>query len=233
MRTTEPADVAYRLAVAKYHLAASPDSSDLTEAEELFRCCVGRDNKNRPEALFGLGNCLLQKAKGRNLDMVRSAIEAYELALQEATIAAPVAADVKHNLERAKLLALQLSAPTARKDEDNPPAGADNPPKPPPDREPTRNAMGTQNHSGTGRPDKNGKPTPVKADNGQKPIQTDDASAPGVGKLQPILDVSEPSPVPPKDAVSHLEAATQRVLQERDLYRRQKVRPTASGVRDW
>jgi tetratricopeptide (TPR) repeat protein len=234
MRTTEPGEVAFRLAVAKYHLAASPDSSELAEAEELFRCCLARDDKNRAAALFGLGNCLLQKAKGRNLDMVRSAIEAYELSSREGAITEPLSADIKYNLERAKLLALQLSAPPASKDPNTPPPGnEDNPKNPPPEMEHAKDPPGTQENSGTSKTNKNGKPKPVKPEAGQNPIQTEEQPAPGVGSLQPILDVSEPTPVPPKEAVSHLELATQRVLQEREAYRRQKVRPNVSGVRDW
>src|SRR5262249_28669437 len=70
-RTTEPGLVAYSLAAAKYRLAlAADDDRDrgrlLQEAERYYRCCVGPGDPRRARALYGLGNCLLLQAGGRD-----------------------------------------------------------------------------------------------------------------------------------------------------------------------
>jgi Ca-activated chloride channel homolog len=233
-RTTEPGEVAYRLAVVKYQLAVeNDDRKELFEAEELFRCCVGRNNPHRAAALYGLGNCLFLKARGKNLDLVRSAVEAYEQSLKEIGAAGePSTDDVQYNLERAKLLALQLLAPATRPEEKNdPPQGDD--PKPPNNNGPRDpKPPGNTDPSGAGRPDPRGNPTQAKPDQGTKPIETPDM-APGEGHLPAIPDLGEHQPLPPKEALSHLELATKRVQEERRAYRLQKVRPAAPGVRDW
>jgi hypothetical protein len=233
-RTTEPGEVAYRLAVVKYQLGAGANSGkDLSEAEELFRCCLARNNRHRPAALFGLGNCLLLKAKGRDLDLVRSAIEAYEQSLREAGGSGePNADDVRHNLERAKLLALQLLAPATRQDEPEPPKVPDDPRNPPKSKPDDPNPTGGNDPTGSGRPDPHGKPLSVKPDAGNKAIETPE-TMPGVGKLTPIPDLADHAPLPPAEALRHLESATKRVLEERQSYRLQKARPAAPGVRDW
>jgi Ca-activated chloride channel family protein len=233
-RTTEPTEVAYRLAVVKYQLAVEAGGGkDLYEAEELFRCCVGANNRRRPAALFGLGNCLLLKAKGRNLDLARAAVEAYEQSLQEVGNSDELNADdVRHNLERAKLLALQLLAPATRKDEQEPPNAPPDDKKPPKTSPSDPNPSGANDPTGSGKPDPRGKPLPIKPENGNKAIETPEA-APGAGNLTPIPDIGEHAPLPPKEALSHLESATKRVLQERQTYRLLKARPVAPGVRDW
>ena len=232
-RTTEPGEVAYRLAVVKYQLAVGGGGKDLYEAEELFRCCLARNNRHRPAALFGLGNCLVLKAKGRDLDLVRSAIEAYEQSLQEIGDPAEVNADdVRHNLERAKLLALQLLAPATRQDEPEPPNVPNDPTNPPKSKPNDPDPSGGNDPTHSGRPDPHGKPLPVKPDTGTKPIETPE-TAPGVGKLTPIPDLAEHAPLPPAEALSHLDSATKRVLEERQTYRLQKARPAALGVRNW
>ncbi len=232
-RTTEPSEVAYRLAVVKYRLAVEDgEGKALYEAEELFRCCVGRDNPHRGAALFGLGNCLVAKARGRNLEMVRAAVEAYEQSLREPGQAAEFAADVRHNLERAKLLALQLLAPATRDDKSDPPNNEEDPPNKPNAGPRDPNPATNPDPSGATKPDPRGAQVPTRPDPGQKAIETD-VAAPGVGELTPVPDLAEHAPLPPKEALSHLEAATKRVLQEQKAYRLQKVRPVAPGVRDW
>jgi Ca-activated chloride channel family protein len=236
-RTTEPVEVAYRLGVVKYQLAVEAGGGrDLFEAEELFRCCVGRGNPRRAACLFGLGNCLLLKARGKNLELARAAVEAYEQCLQEPGLSAEFTADARHNLERAKLVTLQLLAPATRPEDKNstePPPDPDPDPKNPPNtgRHDSNPPSGTDPKN-SGKPDPNGTPQPVKPDPGQTPIQVPE-TAPGVGNLSPIPDVADPQPVPPKEALSHLESATQRILQERQAYRLQKTRPVVPGVRDW
>ncbi len=231
--TTEPVEVAYRLGVVKYQMAAEAGGgANLFEAEDLFRCCLDKGSPHRPQALFGLGNCLLLKSKGKSLELVRAAIESYEQSLA-AGLPEEVAAEARYNLERAKLLALQLLAPATRKEvepPDNPEEDAHRPadPRPNDPRPPNK----TDGGMGTGNPDPRGNPFQMKNDTGQTPIQTSDP-APGVGKLTPIPDLSTPEPIPPKDALSHLETATKRVLEERQTYRLQKLRPAVRGVRDW
>src|SRR6516164_5322763 len=76
-RTTDPGRVAFNRATAVYHQALEdPDDAAelLREAERLYRCCLELDDPRRPRALYGLGNCLLQRAGDQGLDDLKAAI---------------------------------------------------------------------------------------------------------------------------------------------------------------
>src|SRR4051794_6062659 len=63
--TTDPAQVAFNLAAARYFLAQTHSEgrgANLQAAEELYRCCLDPSDPNYLQALYGLGTCLLQSA---------------------------------------------------------------------------------------------------------------------------------------------------------------------------
>jgi tetratricopeptide (TPR) repeat protein len=229
-RATDPGMVALNRAAVKYRLAlADGGEDDLKEAEQLYRCCTGADDPRRPRALYGLGNCLLLKSGDRDLTAVRSAIGYLEQYLREATTDEPLAADARHNLERARLLALQIQAATP--DSGKPPPDGDTPP----DQRQQDRSQDTPNllrTPGGERPDPRATAGARKPDPGQAPRGTDDTS-PGKGNLPPIADQADPAPLSEQDAAEHLEQAARRITEERMTHRQRNARPPASGVRDW
>src|SRR5439155_2289277 len=68
-RATDPGRVTFGLATAKYHQAAKDGSaSGLYEAEQLYRCLLGGHESRRKQALFGVGNCLVERGGQRDTD---------------------------------------------------------------------------------------------------------------------------------------------------------------------
>ncbi len=232
LRATDPGLVALSLAAAKYHLALEADgpSPALYEAEALYRCCLEPNDPRRPRALYGLGNCLLRKAAGRDAASLRAALACYDHCLQAAAEDAALTADAAHNRERTRLLLLQVVPQPGDSSEDRPPANDTANPPPAPDRSPL-GALEAQ--AGLdGRPDaRTG--TAVKPEPGSAPVQTDAPPPPGAGDLPPIPDQADLPPLPARDAAEHLERAHQRIAQERRDFRRTRVRPPAEGVRGW
>ncbi len=116
MHSTDPAEVAFYLAGAKYHLAVKTEgfSPELREAEQLYRCCLEPANPHRPRALCGLGNCLLHKAGTNDEDSLRAAIACYDRCLQSAGDDAALASDALYNREKARLLLLAIPAANQR-----------------------------------------------------------------------------------------------------------------------
>jgi hypothetical protein len=232
-RTTEPSLVAYDLAAAKYRLALESDDDRarlLQEAERHYRCCIEPGDPRRARALYGLGNCLLLQAEGRDAAGLREAVARYDECLAEPALDADLAADARHNRERARLLALQLTPPTRPQDQ---PSQGDDPKPPEPKKQPDRPEKNPAQQPGAERvkPDDKGKP--AQADQGDKPIETDALPPPGEGKLPPVPDRADLPPLSPEDAASHLELAAKRILEEAKAHRRAGVRPPPAGVKDW
>jgi hypothetical protein len=234
LRTTDPGQVAFNLATAKYHLGISEAGSvqTLREAEQLYRCCLTPGDPRRVRALYGVGNCLLARAVAQpSLDVasLRAAVVAYRQCQRLAGDDARLANDARQNLQRARLLLLQVS-PESAPPEDSP--GEDNhSPSTQPD------VPGGAEHMddrGEGKPDPDSGATPVKAKPGEKPIPTDSQPAPGAGKLPPVPEGGNPGPLSAREAASQIEQATRRILEERKAYRRSRSAPRpATGVKDW
>ena len=136
-RTTDPGLVAFDLAAAQYRLALASDADRAPlarEAEQSYRCCIAPGDTRRAQALYGLGNALLLRADGHDADALRAAVEAYQQCLTVSNIDNDLADNARHNLERARLLLLQVPPLAAhRKDElsgDAPPKPQPSPPEP-------------------------------------------------------------------------------------------------------
>jgi hypothetical protein len=230
-RTTDPGMVALNRAAAKFRLAQASDSpADLLEAEQLYRCCTSEADPRRPQALYGLGNCLLLKAGERDAAAARAAIDCFQLCLHDKHTDAALAADARHNLEQARLLALQIHVANSRPPSE--PPGGEDPQRdlPRPDRTPPTDPIRSPGNDMTGQ-DHVG--TPVKPQLGDAPRGTDSPRPPGKGSLPPIPDQSEPSPLSPKDAADYLEKASRAIEQDRQANRQRNARTPAPGVRDW
>jgi tetratricopeptide (TPR) repeat protein len=234
LRATDPGLVTLNLAAAKYHQALEIDgpSPALVEAEALFRCCVGPNDPRRARALYGLGNCLLRKAAGRDAAGLRAALACYDQCLQAAGADAGLAADAAHNRERARLLLLQVLPQPGDSSEDRPPGNDAASPPATLDSQPL--GAGVEAQPGMdGRLDARVGASLVKPDPGTAPGQTDTPPPPGAGNLPPIPDRADLPPLSARDAAEHLELAHLRIAQERRDYRRHQVRPPAEGVPGW
>src|SRR5262249_34994376 len=125
-RTTDPGMVAFNKAAAQYRLAAQPDNDRrraalYREAEQSYRRCLeDADGLRQAQALYGLGNSLLQQGGERGADVLREAVRCYERCLAHPDVAAvpDLADDARFNLELAKLLLLQAPAGNPNKPND-------------------------------------------------------------------------------------------------------------------
>jgi hypothetical protein len=233
-RTTDPGQVAFNLATARYHLVLTGESAAgvLREAElGFFRCCKEEDNSGRRAlAWLGLGNCRVLRAGGEDgsqpLDpfVLREALDAYDHCAKEAS-EDRLREDARHNHERVRLLLAQVLSSMADPEKSH---GDD--PQSSPSRTETGTQPGTEPSLGS-RPDPDSKTTP--AEKGAEAIKTDKGSAPGQGNLRPIPDRAEAVNLSAGEAAAQLEQAARLVLQERQAYRRSKSRGTGGGAKNW
>ncbi len=231
-RSTDPGLVAYNLAAAQYQMALASDADRprlAREAEQSYRCCIEGGSPRRARALYGLGNALLMRSGDR--DALKAAAESYGQCLAERNLDAALAADARHNLERARLLLQQIPpSPAHTKDE----SSGDVPPKP--QTSPRENPAAQRNHTrdpspGAAKFDKSR--DPAKPEKGSKPVETDAPPAPGAGNLPPVPDGADLPPLTAADAARHLELASQRIEEDYKAHRRSKTPAPAANVRDW
>jgi hypothetical protein len=231
VRTTEPSRAAFNLATAKYRLALGKQPEALADAEVAYRSCLEKGDPYRARALLGLGNCLLLRAaSGATLDRatLRAAIDRFGACLADPNCDPALARDARHNRARARLLLLQAPPPPGTSEdpgsEDN--KEPDNQADPPGGKDDDGNEPGT----GSQRTQSPGAP----GSTGAEPAGETGDSKTGAGggrMLTPPLDSQVP--LPPGDAVEHIERATRRILDDLAAYRRGKARPVPPGVRDW
>ncbi len=110
-RATDPGLAAMDFAAATIRLAEASEADRARlaqEAEEAYRCCTGPGDPRRPRALYGLGDALMLKADGRDADALEAAVAAYRQCLAAPNLDAGLADDARHNLERSRLLLLQI-----------------------------------------------------------------------------------------------------------------------------
>ena len=230
----DPRQVAFYLAGAKYHLARKTEgnSPELHEAEQLYRCCLDPADPRRPQALFGLGNCLLHKAGERDIASLRTAIACYDQCLQALGADDPLATDARYNREKARLLLLQLVPPPEGTPGDRPPR--DDMLNPYPlrsDRLPTPMQAGQLGPEGDA--DRGAVTSAANPEQGTSATRTNDTPPPGKGNLEPIPDEVNVPPISAHDAMEHLQLAAKNVLLERQKYHRRAERASATGVKDW
>lgn len=234
-RVADPGLVAFNEAAALYRLAGQPENAGkrlalYREAELHYRRCLeDAAGTRRAEALYGLGNSLLQQGAGRDPEPLQAAVRAYEECLAVDGLSPQLAADARHNLELAKLLRQQAKAAKKDRHEDDPDENH-NPLKPPPGRDDATQPGSEEQMSGT--PSPSGEKVRAQPQPGQEPIKTDEQS-PGAGNLPPVPDKDELVPMPPEDATAHLERAATQVLRERHDHQHMTARAPSTGVKDW
>jgi tetratricopeptide (TPR) repeat protein len=231
--STDPAEAAFYLAGAKYHLAVKTEgpSAELLEAEQWYRCCLEPSDPRRPRALCGLGNCLLHKAGTRDETSLRAALACYDQCLHSAGDDETLASVARYNREKARLLLLQFPPPANNSSSDSPTSDDPNPQPPHSD---NRQAMPVAGDAGAeGDADRNAQPGSVKPDEGASASKSNSPPPPGKGNLPPIPDEVDAKPLSPREAGEHLQLAAKKVLQERQIHHRRGEETTATGVKDW
>jgi hypothetical protein len=224
-RATDPGRVCLTLAAVKVRLGLETQTRrPLVEAEALYRCIDSGDPR-RPEALFGLGVCLLHRAELRDGKAAPAAVEAFEEFLRGPI--GPMTGDVRRNLERARLLALQLHGQEGEADAATDPTSNDQQPP----RSTPESPGGEAESSAPGNRSADAA-RPAKPDAGQTPASTNETPA-GEGKLPPLPEGDDAPPVPPQVAAEHLENAARRITAEVRRHRRSAPRPAAPGLPDW
>jgi hypothetical protein len=233
-RTTDPGLAAMDVAAAKIRLAEASDADRgrlAQEAEQAYRCCTAPGDPRRARALYGLGDALMLKAEGRDRDALEAAVSAYQQCLAAPHLDAALADDARRNLEQARLELLQLP-PASAHSRDEPPSGNGPPKSPPRDNGQGPRPDGSHDSSAIRvKPDPNG--DPAKAQEGNKPLETDVPPPPGEGHLPPVPDRADLPPLSAEDAARHLDLAAERILQDFKAHRRSRAPTPRPNVPDW
>jgi len=227
-RAVDPGPATYNQAVATYRLALlSPEPyAGLREAAGLFRCCLASDDPRRPQALFGLGNCLLHGPAGTEGVNLQQAIEQYRGCLKLIDAESSLASRARENLELAELLYSQYVPPASPAEDDS---SGDRDTQSRPERLPLTGAEEGGNEAGTesGDPGSNGNKGMGDGTEKRGPSGT-----PGSATTPPAHDDKGP-PRSPTDAAKRLEAVVQSILDDRRV-NLLKSRPVApDNVDDW
>ena len=234
MYSTNPAEAAFYLAGAKYHLAVKTEgaSPELLEAEQWYRCCLEPSDPTAAAALCGLGNCLLHKAGTHDEASLRAALACYDQCLQSAGDDAELAADARYNREKARLLLLQFPPPVNSSSSDSPPR-EDHDSQPPQSDNPRTLPMPNGDAGARGDADPNARPSSVKPNEGASTTKTNSPPPPGKGNLPPIPDEVDAPPLSPHEASEHLQLAARKVLQDQQIHHRRSEESSTANVKDW
>lgn len=221
LRTTDPGLVAYNEGVVLEQLG------DLEAAVEHFqRSRQDATGQRRQHLLFNLGNTLTRLAFEVHQAHFDEAIAVYEECLRELELPPALEADVRHNLELARLL-------KATKKDQRP-----NPRERPNDSDGNSKGNRRQKVPGDRGADGNARPTRGKAEPGMGDASGDPQSteeyAPGKGNLPPIPDTDERAPLLSVEATEHLRLAADRIQRDQLEHRRQQAAAARRGqVKDW
>lgn len=217
----DPGLVAFNKAAALYRLER------YAEAALHYERCLEDDSippTRRAQAYFQMGHAYVHESKGTNRGLLEKALAAYRSCLLMHETPEAMRADARHDLELARLLWLQTlpdpETPPRQKDQVPPKNGERK--RPPGSKDPKDGARDVEGNE----PDKK---ELVDGANGDTKTQAKKARA---GPLTVLPDRSELVPLSPQETAAHLEANTQRMLQERRHYRRHAV-TVADGVKDW
>jgi hypothetical protein len=230
----DPGQVTFALAATHFRLALAGGEETgrhLAEATSQFRCMLEPTDPRRPQAMLGLGCCLLVRA---SLMRSHAACEEALRILGEcaALNAGEPSAEARRLLHRARLLEWQLVPSPLTQHEQ-------------PEYDPEKEKRPPEQDTGVGPQDKNNnttksagntRPTPA-TDPTQKPQQSKDGpqgtqAAEGKNPTVPDRDKLPPS-VSADEALRELREASKRIQAEQKAFRKSMARPPADGVPDW
>jgi tetratricopeptide (TPR) repeat protein len=227
-RGTEPGRTAFNHGAALFRMGKYRD------AERLFRCAVesAAPPDRRAKALYNLGTCLLQSSDGKDARRLAEAVDCFTRCLKVPGLSEAAAADMRHNLELAKVLWRAVRGGSAAPPENDTSSGDDDRP---PDKPPENNP-GSDPGSQPGTPDPRGTerigPTPGQGV-GPKPTPVPNQPQPGAGQMSPIPADQQMQPLPPREARELLRQAGERILRERRALQRASTPAEAKGYPDW
>jgi hypothetical protein len=224
-RIVDPGLAAYNKAAALYQKSVYRD------AELLYRCSLeDASDERRIQALYGLGNSLVQQSHLRGAEALRAAMQAYEDCLKQPGIDAALVDDARHNLELAKLLLLRVQSRSSEQPPNKPDDPEQERPKPP---EPRQSPDLGSEQLGQGKRDTRGERKRVHQDQAKDATKSDEGS-PGAGTLPPVPDQDDLAPMAREDAEEHLQRAAARILREQRAYRKERhARPANDSGLDW
>ena len=226
-RITNPGLVAFNKGAALYRLGR------FAQAEAHYRRCLeDASGPRRARMLFDLGNCLIKQSEGNQADLLDQASKCYRMALA-GELDDEVRRDAQHNFELARLLWVKAKA--QRKPENPGPDNPKDPPKTPDNKKaPEEIKAGGKDKGAAKSADIMQKIEQTKDPKGNKerPIQTNELPPPGKGHLQPVPDREEHVPLPPEDALRHLQRAAELIQRERREHQRRST-PIPYNLMDW
>jgi len=228
-RTLDPGLVAFNKGMVHYR------RGDFRKAELGFRRSLGDaaiPRERRAKALYNLGNSLVHQAGEKELKLLQSAIECYEMAILE-TVDPGTKDDAADNLEIAKLLWAKARAkrPPGERDPDwDPPR---DPKDPPPDPKKQPELGPEKNDDGSTKQENGAKVEMGKGlDKGNVPKEVP-KTVPGQGNLPVIPDTDEVPSLSPEDARAVLKKAGERLQRERQKLRAESTQGERPRANDW
>lgn len=203
------------------------------EAERLFRrtlADLAAPPERRSRGLYNLGNSLVRQAGETDVAILQSAIECYEMVLNE-TGDDGLRVDAAHNLEVAKLLwaKAKLRRPPGQPEPDwnDPNDPKKQPPGPTaPKEEPGDTTDGKRPEPVQKVEAGKGKDPGIAAKEAPKPV-------PGQGNLPVVPDTDEVPSLASDDARAVLERTTDRVRRERQRLREEAAQGDRPRAKDW
>jgi hypothetical protein len=236
VHATDPGLIASNKAAAFYQLALTARGAQQREwfhrAEQQYRCALeGAEELRRLRANFGLAGSLVQ-GRPDNVAALTRAVACYRQCLASPALEASQAANVRHNLEIAKLLLLRAREQPAQKEKPPDESGGDNPPKgkQPDDGNPQTPRQGDDPRQGDRKP--NGKEVPIESKDGKK--QQPNSERVADKGNQPVLEDDAPSPtLDPADAARALDQAHEKIQALRKGNRVRSSRMIPGTVKDW
>ncbi len=233
----DPGRVTLALAAAHFRLALQGGDEagrHLADAIGLFRCLLAPTEPRQPQALVGLGSCLLVRAR---LARQHAAAEEALAVLEDCLKAQPeekLGHAARRLLHRARLLEWQLLPGPMEQQQSDPPPGEPEKESGPKEKKP-ETRPGEKDPDGMKKAGST-KPTPVDDPNGQAKEEKGGppGSRPGEGS-PPVVSDRDPLPpaLNPAEAVHRLRAATRLIQAEQKAFRKSLARPAAEGVPDW
>ncbi len=226
-RTLDPGLVAFNQAAMLYQQAR------FREAELHYRRCLeDAQGLRRTQARYGLGNCLVQQARSRDVRRLREAINLYERCLAEGSTDGTLILDARHNLELARLLLLQAKAHKESNNPANEDQGSET------SRPEDKDADGRFGNEQAGSqaldaPGRTERAADAARDPNAAAAKANQQPSPGKGDLPPLPDEDELKSLPAEDTAEYLKQAATRIAKERRSYRERPVPPAPPNVKDW
>jgi tetratricopeptide (TPR) repeat protein len=225
--TTDPGLVAFNKAAALYRL------NRYAEAVAHYRCALeGATGPRRPRVLYDLGNSLVKRARGNDVQALQEAVTRYETCLREAESDPDLALDARDNLQVARALLVQAQAAAQRKDSE--PKSKD------PDEDESHSSKPDKKTRPQGSDEE--KPDPSRktgaertaegTDPQQKPIPSDERPQPGAGQ-QRVLEEDAQAPLPSEETEALLRRVWQRIEKKRQQHQLIPAPAASHRAKDW